>query len=212
MFVRGCLLLGVFLLGSGNDFAQAKPWQEQSLRRAVLLGGGYAWNNNDLNTRNLVKLWHLRAAHAWRWRSDVELQLSTSFHLAKSRQKYYPFFSTGEESDKTFGLSAGLSLRWNIVDTEGFRMFFDFSSDILQTSDRVPIGGTHRNWLGRFGPGFNFPYDRRHSIEFRLYLAHLSNGHGLLDDRDSWYAYSHNPGWDGAGITLAWRREIYPFK
>lgn len=82
-------------------------------------------------------------------------------------------------------------------DLEGTSPFLDFTAGWMQTTGRVPPGGTEWNFTFSFGPGLDIPIGPGTSLQLAAIFHHMSNALGRQNDRNP----SQNEGRFWAGVA-----------
>jgi hypothetical protein len=109
----------------------------------------------------------------------------------------YSFFQGS--GDDTPGVNASAFLRHHFIDTPRYSVYFDVFFGPTYTDTKTPAGGTHLNYLTRFGVGGTVPLDERLDLLAGVRWFHLSNANIHGEDE--------NPAINGIQyyVGLLWR-------
>ncbi|MCA8942930.1 MAG: acyloxyacyl hydrolase [Planctomycetes bacterium] len=114
----------------------------------------------------------LKARHLWH----------TSDHFAVGAglalNTYLP---TGAD---VFGLEAEAVSRSYLFRSERFGVFSELTGGYMQSTGRVPAGGTEWNFTFSFGAGVEIPVERDTGLQMGINYHHVSNALGRMNDRN----------------------------
>jgi hypothetical protein len=99
----------------------------------------------------------------------------------------------------TPGVNLSAFLRHHFIDTPRYTVYFDVFFGPTYTDTKTPGGGTHLNYLTRFGVGSTVPIDERLDLMAGIRWFHLSNANIHGEDE--------NPSLNGVQyyVGLLWR-------
>lgn len=133
--------------------------------------------------------------------NTVSLHMFTKFAESKTRSMYRGITVTRTYGDKTLENKAydssavGIGPMYLIRDEKyhagKLTAAVDMSGGIMVYNNVFPAGGRHYDFMWRIGPRLIYKFNENSSLNVGYMFAHVSNG-----------MRTHNPGYDGRGISV----------
>ncbi len=99
-------------------------------------------------------------------------------------------------SANTVGLAIAGSLRIEVLNLSHHSFYLDTQQGMIFTLHSFPPGGTHGNFMVKYGLGYTIHLSHKKYLSFGWRWMHISNGKGLV---------SSNPAYDGNGLFIGFK-------